>query len=247
MNVVKLMGGLGNQFFQYSFGQMMKLNGIDVKYENSWFTGDKHPVNRPYILDKYNTNVEFSDFIRFGLLIKEKNYDVSLLKKNGFNFYGYWQYLDYYKKHLNMLRKHFTIKEQIENKFINNNMLSIHIRRGDYIGKHEVLGIEYYIKAKKIADEIGYSGVYIFCEDKEYANYHFPSYECLNYSDITEFEIMRNCRINIISNSTFSWWAAILNEHEDKIVIAPKRFVVRNEDKNNYNNIIHYPIDWIKI
>lgn len=34
MKVVRLMGGLGNQMFQYAFGQVL---GLDTVYEISWF------------------------------------------------------------------------------------------------------------------------------------------------------------------------------------------------------------------
>ena len=39
--------------------------------------------------------------------------------------------------------------------------------------------------------------------------------------DIADFAILQKCDHQIISNSTFGWWAGWLNENPDKTVVAP--------------------------
>lgn len=55
-----------------------------------------------------------------------------------------------------------------------------------------------------------------------------------------DFLIQRLCKHNIISNSSFSWWSAWLNENPNKIVVRPKVWLGGYED-------IGGPDNWIKI
>ena len=55
---------------------------------------------------------------------------------------------------------------------------------------------------------------------------------------------MSMCANNIIANSTFSWWAAWLNEHPDKTVISPSKWLGEQTNLNT-NDII--PSDWTRI
>jgi len=59
-----------------------------------------------------------------------------------------------------------------------------------------------------------------------------------------DFYLISLCKHQIISNSSFSWWAAYLNSNPDKIVIAPKKWFQKSY-KTNDEDIV--PDSWISL
>jgi hypothetical protein len=76
----------------------------------------------------------------------------------------------------------------------------------------------------------------IITDDKIEAERRFPNDEISNKTSIEDFALLNKAKYLIISNSTFSWWAAWLNLQN--VVIAPTGWYNYNRDKN-----IFYPTD----
>jgi hypothetical protein len=266
MKLVKISGGLGNQMFQYALAfsiQMMNKNQKVLLHTN-WYDNISH---RKYMLNNFNISLQ---------TIKSKKNTYKVYKEK-YNFFhasvfsiednvllkGYWQNENYFIEYRNLLLKEFTLKNKLSkeayiyNKIIKDNeSISIHIRRKDYVKNkatnkiHGVCKISYYMQAinffkKKIKNPY----FFIFSDDLKWAKQNFNNVKnvfFLNYNrnieDYEELILMSNCKHNIIANSTFSWWGAWLNKNNDKIVIAPKKWF--KTDKYIENVI---PSTWIKM
>jgi len=255
MNVIRLMGGLGNQLFQYAFGKAMVHNGIAVKYDISQFARRKH---REYMLGNFNLNIEFSPYVNArGILDTGANpsYNPDYLKKDGYNCFGYWQHLDYFRHLLPEIEKEVWVKEEAytdeyvrwRDMITNDRSVGVHIRRDDYLTSNTIspLPLSYYLDAIKLID----GNLYVFSDDIEWCRQHFNKdyfdreINFINLAYYLDFELMKLCKHNIISNSTFSWWAAILNSNPEKMVVTPNIWITKY-DRIKRNN---FPDDWIKI
>lgn len=132
--------------------------------------------------------------------------------------------------------------------------ISIHVRRGDYLlPKHwkttgSVCQLPYYLNAiAEMERKIKTPSYYVFSDDITWVKENIPLTTAI-YVDWNKGEdswqdmmLMSHCRHHIICNSTFSWWGAWLNPHEDKTVIAPNRWFQLCETPDIY------PTEWIKV
>jgi hypothetical protein len=113
-------------------------------------------------------------------------------------------------------------------------VIAIHIRRGDYLLPRNrntigVLDVSYYMECHKLANhDVGSLPVWIFSDsediDKEFESAFPPNTKFISPpsgSDPAEsIMILSLARALIISNSTFSWWAAALSKNST-IVYCP--------------------------
>jgi hypothetical protein len=178
--------------------------------------------------------------------IEEKNFnefESDLLNfKTPAYFGGYYQTEKYFADLREELLEDFSLNvelgfknEKMLEKIKNCESISLHIRRGDYLKRIDTYGtcsIEYYKNAiERILKNANLQApvIFVFSDDYKWVkeNLKFP-YETI-YADINssdkgyfDLELMKNCKHNVIANSSFSWWGAWLNENPDKIVVAPK-------------------------
>jgi len=191
MNVIRVMGGLGNQLFQYAFGKAQMLNGIDVCFtpptpEEIKRNKRRQQWPRPYNLNKFQVDLKHSDFLKQEI-VHEAEYgigfaglrklelghpDMSLLKRDNCNFEGYWQWPTYFQDFLPLLRKEFCVKEEFYTKeflefkeqIVNDPVsVSVHVRRGDYVLQRGFhdLQFSYYFEALSFTK----GNIYIFSDD----------------------------------------------------------------------------------
>lgn len=154
--------------------------------------------------------------------------------------------------------------EQLLNKIRNSNSVSVHVRRGDYVGNpyFNNLDDEYYLPAiKLISEKLPNPVFYFFSNDPSYVKEHFSflenkvvvevNSESLNEfstkGDVLDLYLMSNCKAQIIANSSFSWWGAFLNKHAQSLAVAPKTWYLDKEAQSKYEQNGLILSNWIKV
>jgi hypothetical protein len=152
--------------------------------------------------------------------------------------------------------------EEIKKKFANDKpVVSIHIRRGDYLlpgFSFCELDADYYTKA--IVDHflpVEDYNFLVFSNDIEFAkelfeggNIHFVDPErgdkvCTD-SEKEDLALMSLCDHFIIANSSYSWWGAFLSKSLNKKVICPTNWLLANH-QSSWMNGNYFPPTWINI
>lgn len=239
--VIDLKGGLGNQLFQYTFG--LNFPHQQVYYDLSSLKSSSRYYAISQLLDLklklVDHHLPTNSFIDINLDKTPSHFDPSLFNLRGnIHFSGYFQNYKYIDPHIEKIKdayqKKFSIAN-LKNQLISslsltssNKILGIHIRRGDYKNPkvrtiHGIVSIDSYMAiAKNLIRE--YDLYPIIFSDDDLSELCLPFKQIKintsnSPSDITEFRLMSACDYLICSNSTFSYWAALLSKNMQKYYI----------------------------
>ena len=231
-----LMGGLGNYLFQvaaaYSYGKRFSKDPVFD------FTKSSGPH---FKVETYESN------ILNGVNLRGEIDSPIILNEPGFNYHeipnipnnvllnGYFQSEKYFSDFSEEIRNLFTsytveVPRELKMAIELGSTCSVHVRRGDfakYPNHHPLQQMDYFEAAMKRIPS-GTTFI-VFSDDIDWCRENFSKDDKnilfiegnLDYEDIS---LMSLCDHNIISNSTFSWWAAWLNNNPSKIVVAPKNW-----------------------
>ena len=286
---IRVFGGLGNQLFQYYYGQYLKKEfGYKIIYDVSWAKAQRvvhsgnisffsledqvdglederskrsrilHQFflsNRPvFYLAKYMLG--FLNKIQISSSIGYSSRDYQLNKRTN-EVVGYFQTWKYFvdsggkKLHINSASAsswYYSTLRYIEGL----DSVGVHIRRGDYKQNHKSIGLLELTYFEELINEIHkanpQSYFLIFTDDESCLDLNLPDY--INWQQVVppndshpaeSLLLLSSCKTICLSNSTFSYWAALFADN------STVRYVPRKWYRNMTDPMCLLPESWVKI
>lgn len=301
MKIINIIGGLGNQMFQYAFALSWKARSpeeevyVDTQHYKNAFIKVYHGNN--FFHNGYEINKRFPnatikpartwDLMQVSFYIpnqilaravrryfpKRKTEFVAdqqpyvflpeATKISGDCYFdGYWMSPKYFDEYRSLILKEFAFRPfdthenlELERLLESDKSVTVHIRRGDYVGSSTLGGIctlEYYRNAiKKIREIIHNPEFFVFSNDQEWCldnlkeEFGDSSVLFVNNNQGNEsyrdMQLMSLARCNVLANSSFSWWGSYLNQRKNHITLCPNKW------HNSMDYEDHYVDDWIKV
>lgn len=286
-NRLGINGRLANQMFQYA-----SLRGIAAKHGYDWCipprNTETHHMSEYLLMDGFELTH-----------LKEKNigyvpqswktydepshdFDEELFENcpDNINIDGYRQSPKYFNHIQNQIREDFTFKKDILDpckEFVDqfdNNVISLHVRRGDSTGrpeKYPVASIEWYenildlhfpkdVPVIVLTDQLDWVNEqelfkqdrFFISEQREYSNYQIYNGRGKlehSLSPWVDLCLISLCNGSIIPNSTFGWWGSWLQKDKKYKTVYQfpyfgPFFYEINECYKELKDF--YPQEWIK-
>jgi hypothetical protein len=143
---------------------------------------------------------------------------------------------------------------EYKTKFKNSrNKVCVHIRRGDYLKYSNIYHNQellYFMKSINYINKYCNGHIFLFFTDdtswviENFKIDNITYFIASTDNDVSDFLEMSNCQNFIISNSTFSYWAANFSKNNNKIVVYPNLWYT-DTVKNNLVKDKLIPLDWI--
>lgn len=272
---VSLMGGLGNQLFQFATGlEVASRAQAPLRFDLSWFDQSlrRTPgglILRPYELGGIADDIEVvtpvkgrvSEFrrhsrdvaLRRGAKLVNRlplhmyvepgpDFDPRVLEvPPGTHLWGYFASWRYFPNVADDVRRRVlhspclsTWAKEQSSRAAEDRVVALHVRRGDYLALSSTYGhvaSDYYRRALGVIRGLGHDGpLWLFSDDPDGALEFLRGQVLPDYvvrppaqtSSLDSLTVMSSTSALAIANSTYSWWAAFLQEWPGRPVIAPR-------------------------
>ncbi len=248
-------GRLGNQLFQYAFlrltAQRLNTNFYCPKWDGDDIFDlqdeDERASSPSNIIHTYPTGFINAGFTPEALSIADHT-----------DMEGFFQSEKYYPDK-QLVRQWYTFKhtiveevEELYGNILKCDCVSLSLRLdSDYANTREYFPLSpltYYKKSLAVAKPKKF--VLVFADRPDLAEKFLQPINDREFIFINNLNgpqqlyLMTRCRVNVITNSTFAWWGAWLNNHPEKMIISPASWC-RPGVPNPVDDILCD--DWIKI
>lgn len=253
----KMRGNLGNQMFVHAtaISQCLDLSKIFYDVSECQYALNNYDINIPVSLFNYEKVLKDSLIYE---IVPYSLYNANFINDDN-NLYikGYFQNEKYFIHNREKLIKVFSFSEidsieyqNVLDRICNTNSVLLNFRvKNDYKKLGWVIDFSYQKTAMDyIASCLDKPRFFCFADDIDFVKNNFVSNYDIEFVDIEkqnpskiyiDLELMKKCKHAIIPNSTFSWWAAWLNENPNKIIVAPEPWMHKQSE------II--PPSWVKL
>jgi len=252
--VIRLMGGLGNQMFQYALGKAVSQRIGYRLMLDTYFFKSKQLSARHYELHHFHVPEKTIDVITY---IRMKYGWLPTIHEPHFHYWegvftppphtcyrlsGYWQSEKYFKDIAQDIRACFAMERfsspqtrALETSIRHHpHAVCVHVRRGDMMYPqvhlyHGSIKRDYYDKARALLEKkYAPCHFFIFTDEYDYVRQEFSDWRHTTFvhgfNHYQDMMLMTLFPHYIIGNSSYSWWGVWLNSLSQKDVIAPQQW-----------------------
>ena len=242
-----------------TFGRSFALSNYMIEAKNIGFS-------RKTILNKISRKLRIKNY---NVISSPEEYqNISSKSRKPIYLDGFWhrQNFKIFDKYKDKILSEFTYSGVISQscmELLEGNddyyTIAVHLRYGDYVKIGCCIETSYYEKAirtmeKHLLDSNRKIRMLVFSEDIETSKKIIgkidTEYEKIyidrqyGFSDLEEFYLISHCNAQVVSNSTFSWWAAYLCQSDGQCVVVP---VVKKWQDYGCWEENYFPENWIRI
>lgn len=196
-----------------------------------------------------------------GKVVRERCYHFDgevLHAPNGSALVGFWHSEHYFRDVRSQLLTDLRVLPrgcEMAQKVAECESVSFHVRRTDMLkdARYTPTTLRYCHRAMEFfRQKLERPKFFVFSDDPAWVRENLAASPDVHLvssdkggDEVEEFRLMSHCRHHVLAASTFSWWAAWLNDRAEKIVVAPSASVWFKQPNCDTRDLL--PAEWVQI